>query len=95
MDRCHKVESNAKQHIIVKFASYRDKHSVMRNRRMLKGSGITISENLTKARVTLLKSAQETFGREHVWTMDGVVWVKHMNRKYRITHEAELLEMPK
>lgn len=91
IDRCHHVGGLTKRHVIVKFVSYRDRDRVLRNRRMLKGSGISITEDLTKARVNLFKRAQELFKRENVWTLDGAIFVRNRDGKNRVTTEAELL----
>ena len=54
--------------IIVKFATYHSRKTVF-NAKMSKGSGVTIFENLTKCRVSLLKEVQKIAGSRQVWTM--------------------------
>ena len=55
LDRSHrlmrKIKSTKPRPIIVKFTSYNMKAEVYRQKRKLKGSGIIITESLTKTRV--------------------------------------------
>lgn len=83
LDRVHrlgKVRDN-KQQIIVKFISYRYRSLVLKNRKNLKGSGIYIAEDLTTNRIKLYKEAQTKYGKEHVWTNDGAIWVRKGTKK--------------
>ena len=48
--------------IIVKFTRYKDRHLVFRNKRLLKGSGISVTESLTLKRMEYLKKAREQHG---------------------------------
>lgn len=90
IERSHRI-GNLKtgRHIIVKFSSYRDRHRIFENRRKLKGTGIVISEDLTKTRLNILKSAQKKFNRENVWSLDGTIWIKINNQKFGVRSEAE------
>lgn len=57
--------------IIVKFISYRARAAVFRVKKMLEGSGITVTEHLTSTRQALLKEAVGKYGQHQVWTIDG------------------------
>jgi len=57
--------------IIVKFVSYNAWSRVFREKKQLKGTGITIREDLTLHNVRLLAQAREKYGSRSVWTMDG------------------------
>ena len=48
--------------IIVKFTRYKDRHLVFRNKKLLKGSGISVTESLTLKRMEHLKKAREQHG---------------------------------
>ena len=88
IDRCHRIgkrEAGKPRPIIVKFVSYRKRNELFRNKRQLKGSGITIREDLTKQRHNLLKECINKYGLPSVWTMDGVIIVKRGDTKHRIT----------
>lgn len=68
--------------IIVKFLSYRVREAIFTKKRVLKGSRISISEDLTRLRAQLLRKAQDTFGKRNVWTSDGkFIWVKTVHGK--------------
>ena len=58
--------------IIVKFATYRSKKTVFNAKKLLKGSGVVIFENLTKRRVLLLKEMQKVAGPRQVFTFNLV-----------------------
>ena len=64
------------QAITVKFTRYRDRHHVYRNKRLLKRSGISVTESLTLKRVDHLKKAREQHGFANVWTLDGKIMSK-------------------
>ena len=57
--------------IIVKFALYKDRHRVFRNKKLLKGSSISVTESLTQKRMEHLKKAREQHGFANVWTQMG------------------------
>lgn len=93
IDRSHRVgrrDENRPRPIIVKFASYRKRSEVFRNKRKLKNSGWTIREDLTKTRHNILREAITKFGQTNVWTQDGVIIVKSGDTKRRITRMAEI-----
>ena len=48
--------------IIVKFARYNLRHNIFKNKKLLKGKGVSITENLTKYRMTKLNEAREAYG---------------------------------
>lgn len=61
--------------IIVRFNSYRDRREVFSNKKRLKGSGITIREDLTTKRAEVLRHAIQQHGPSKVWTVDGrIIW---------------------
>ena len=55
------------------FCSYRVREKYMRNRRQLKGSGITINEDLTAKNFKLLRDAQAHEKVSTAWSSDGRV----------------------
>ena len=66
--------------IIVRFLNYRRRREVFKNKKNLKGQQISITENLTKKRYTLLKAAIDVHGFGNVWTDEGRVLAKVNNR---------------
>lgn len=94
IDRSHRVGrqqvTGRPRAIIVKFVSYRKRSEVFRSKRNLKGTGITIREDLTRARHQLLREAITKHGVNNVWTQDGVVIIKEGNAKRRLRSLSEL-----
>lgn len=74
--RSHRVgmpSQSVNRPIIVKFTSYRIRREVFTRKKMLKGSGITIREDLTATRLSVLQEAMTRFGKHNAWTQDGRV----------------------
>lgn len=78
IERSHRVGMNKgkPRPIIVKFNSYRDRALIFRNKKKLKGSGISIKEDLTQDNLLLQNEAIKIYGITNVWTSDGVVFFK-------------------
>ena len=77
IDRSHRIGSKKPtkiRSIIVKFATYRSRAAVIKQRRRLKDSGIVLREDLTKQNRDLLKSATEHPLTTYAWTLDGKVF---------------------
>ena len=56
--------------IIVKFVKYNNRNSIYRNKKLLKGKGITVTENLTAKIFKMLEKARELHGFANVWSQD-------------------------
>ena len=59
--------------IIVKFARYNTRNSIYRNKNLLKGKGISVTETLTAKRFKMLEKARELHGFVNVWSQDGKI----------------------
>jgi hypothetical protein len=59
--------------IIVKFLAYNIRAEVFRKKRQLKGSGLGVSESLTKKRMDLYRSVKGHPKIETTWSQDGRV----------------------
>lgn len=92
IDRSHRIgrKTDKPRPIIVKFVSYRKRSEVFRNKKHLKGSGVTVREDLTKTRYRLLQDAIGKYGVKNVWTVDGTVIAKVGEEKRRITCVRDL-----
>lgn len=79
IDRSHRLgrqgRSNQPRPIIVKFVSYADRNRVFMAKRQLKGTEVTVREDLTQMRLQVLKSAVKAYTMKNVWTSDGVIKV--------------------
>lgn len=68
--------------IIVRFVSYRDRRNVYSCKKKLKGTGVTIREDLTALRVKTWKTAVERHGLRNTWTQDGrILWMGKDGRR--------------
>jgi hypothetical protein len=86
IDRCHRVgrlptgpasdgTRRRPRAILVKFISYQTRRSVLTARKRLKGTGITIGEDLTQRRYSAFREIAGRVGINHVWTIDGrILW---------------------
>ena len=76
IDRTHRIGRQKKKNkdgprlIIVKFSNYNARQKVFQARRKLKGTQITIVENLTSKQVAILSKARNKFGVRNVWSLD-------------------------
>ena len=59
--------------IIVKLTRYKDRHHVFKNKKLLKGIGYSVTENLTLKKMEHLKKVREQHGFENVCTLDGKI----------------------
>ena len=76
--------------VIVRFLSYRQRHQIFVAKKNLKGSRITVTENLTKRRYQLLQECIKHFEKENVWSLDGRVYVNTNDGKKIFTKMDEL-----
>lgn len=92
--RCHRLGRPAGEKprpIVVKFCDIAVRDSVWFAKTKLKGSGITVSEFLTKARHTLFMTARARVGVAKCWTRNGAVYtVCPDGLKRRITSASDL-----
>ena len=79
LDRKHSVDNPKESKegkprpIIIKFARYDVSITLYKNEKKLKGKNFLITQNLTAARLALLKEAQEKCGVRNVWTTNGCI----------------------
>ncbi|KAI5749403.1 hypothetical protein M8J76_007070 [Diaphorina citri] len=94
IDRAHRIgkkDSAKNRAIIVKFVSYAQRRLVFSVKKLLKGSGIHITESLTKMNYQILDEAKKIYYKENVWTYDGRVIVKdRLDRKHTVVSMEDL-----
>ena len=61
---------------------------VFYNKKMLKGSGVTITESLTKTRMDLLNEVQRIVGQGNSWTIDGNLFLKKGKNIVRVSKRS-------
>ena len=77
--------------IIIKFSTYRKRQEIFSNKKKLKGSGLVLTENLTKTRMHLLAKAKEIVGVKNCWTVDGrIVAIRRDKKIVTISREQHL-----
>lgn len=92
--RCHRLGHNDKDKpraLLIKFNDLALRNQVWSAKTKLKGTGVTMSEFLTKPRHKAFLAARQRFGVTKCWTRDGVIVVLSADgSKHRITSAAEL-----
>lgn len=98
IDRSHRVgrigSGGQPRPIIVKFTSYAYRSLMFRSKKKLKGTNITVREDLTKPRLKLIKDAVSAYSEKNVWSSDGVVMVNvGLRRPFRLRCPDDLKEL--
>lgn len=95
MDRAHRIGSQSdKRPIIVKFTSYQPRDAIWRAKRALKGTGIVITESLTKHRQAIFKTAREKYGKHNCWTADGRIYaINEAGKKIQVSLDNQSVEV--
>ena len=90
VDRAHRVgkkEEGTNRAIIVRLKTHKDKLTILRNRKNLRGSGFYINEDLTKINQKLSYTAGGTCTNvDTSWTVDGKIFVKRKSdgRRFQV-----------
>lgn len=93
--RCHRMGRSASitktRPILFKLRDVAVRNTIWFEKNKLKGTGITISEFLTKSRHDLFMAARKRCGVTKCWTRDGCVYVLAPDgSRHRVTSSAEL-----
>ncbi|XP_033727646.1 uncharacterized protein LOC117316976 [Pecten maximus] len=89
--RLGKFVNGKNRNVIVKFTHRTKKHEIMKEKRMLKGSGITIFEDLTKFNQDRLKEAYRLNSVKNSYSIDGKLFVILKDgRKRRLSYDMPL-----
>lgn len=98
IEACFRVGTKKKQErrgIYLKLSSLPIKQIIYANKKMLKGTGIVIKEDLTKARLDLVNQIAEKIGLKNVWTQNGKIFVFINDRKQLINTYDDLINLEK
>ncbi|XP_008487928.1 uncharacterized protein LOC103524675 isoform X1 [Diaphorina citri] len=90
IEACHYLDKN-KTSVIVRFVSRKTRDDVYYLKKNLKGTRISITEDLTKKKYQLLKECQKHFEKRSLWTKYGVVKL-HLNGKVHNIKNMKALE---
>uniref|UniRef100_A0A1Y1KCZ1 Uncharacterized protein n=1 Tax=Photinus pyralis TaxID=7054 RepID=A0A1Y1KCZ1_PHOPY len=91
--RTGRTDKDKPRPIIVKFASYGDKQKVLHNAKLLKGSQIFVSEDLTSVRLAILKEALARFKRGNVWSRGGMIFIKDNGNVFKVESMSDLCKI--
>lgn len=83
-------KNSNRRSIIVKFTSYFKRNQVFNNKKLLKGQGISVLEDLTSANYALFKRAQTRFGFRQVWTLDGNIYCNINGSRHAVRSVEDL-----
>ncbi|KAJ8729554.1 hypothetical protein PYW08_001664 [Mythimna loreyi] len=93
---CHRLGSNTSRPrpLLVRFESRIVRNEVWRNKTKLKGSGLTLSEFLTKPRHDTFMNARKHYGVHKCWTSEGKIVVRVSDKlRRKIESPLELREL--
>ncbi|XP_044745079.1 uncharacterized protein LOC123306941 [Coccinella septempunctata] len=79
--------------VFIKLHDYMVKHKIYNKKRMLKGTGIIIREDLTGPRMELLGMAVDKYGMRNVWTDSGRIFINKDNKLHKIISKDELMSL--
>lgn len=87
IDKVHrigKLPSKKNRAIMVSLTTHKVKKIIIKDRKLLKGSGIIIAEDMAQDKHQILKEAVEKIGKKQVWALDGIIYTQINNKKYII-----------
>ena len=93
--RLGRLHEDKPRPIVVKFSTPQVRHNIWVAKSKLKGSGITLSEFLTKTRHDVFMAARQRFGVGKCWTRDGSINIIAPNGlRYRVQCMSDLQGVP-
>lgn len=100
IDRSHRVgrrgTGDKPRPILVKFYGYGPRHEMFTSKKKLKGTKVTIREDLTSQRLDVLNKAIEAYTFRKVWTHDGTILINAGDaRPSRVKYTADLEDIIK
>lgn len=90
---CHRLGSRTSKPrpLLVRFSRYAVRSAIWNAKTLLKGTGITVSEFLTKMRHDIFMAARKHFGIHQCWTSEGIINVQLPDKsRHRIESLSEL-----
>lgn len=86
-------EENKHSPIIVNFSSADHCMKILSNKKKLKGSNITISEDLTKLRYGIFVKARKMYGKQNVWSQGGRICILCNGKKHYLRSDTEFNQL--
>ena len=78
--------------LVVEFCSSRMQQLILREKKCLQGSGVFISESLTKSRLQLLNYTKSKLGKRSTWSSGGEILTKLSDGKVITVKEASQVD---
>ncbi|CAG4913509.1 unnamed protein product [Colias eurytheme] len=97
LNECHRIgraTNNKPRPVLIKFKDLEVRNRIWFSKTNLKGSGITLSEFLTKPRHDIFMAARQRFGISNCWTRDGIIYITSQGRRYKISCQMEFEAIP-
>ena len=98
IDIAHRLGKKIHNHtrgVIVRLISRKMKDRIIKEKKKLKGTGISIMEDLTKSNYHLYKKALESQKVSQIWTRNGQIFCKDGDDNIRkINNETDLQKLP-
>ncbi|CAG9823999.1 unnamed protein product [Phaedon cochleariae] len=76
--------------IFMKLSNPSIQQMIYKNKKLLKGTGVVMKEDLTIHRLNLMKKAIEKTSIRSVWTFSGNIYATKNNQKFSIKNECDL-----
>lgn len=92
LENCFRIGKtrNGKRPIMIGFTKENVKKAAVQNRGKLKGTGISVTEDVTPAKYKLFKEAKEKLGKENVWILGGEIRAQIDQQRHVIRSKAQL-----
>lgn len=78
--------------VVIQFCKRWTRDMIFNNKRLLKGSGVIITEMLTSENLSLFKKAREMFDKR-AWTFNGLVYIDVSGNRKLIKSESDITEV--
>ncbi|KAJ8911362.1 hypothetical protein NQ315_011655 [Exocentrus adspersus] len=94
IEKCYRIgrtHTDKGRPILVGFLSQKVKTNVYKNKRMLKKTGFSMKEDLTKSNVELMKKAASKYGLSNVWSQNGKIYALQNDNKIWVANETFVL----
>lgn len=93
LENCFRIgkTKNGKRSILVGFTKENMKRTAIQNRGKLKGTGISITEDITPEKYKLFREAINKLGKENVWILGGEIRTR-IGQQQRVIKDKEELD---
>ncbi|KAK9892931.1 hypothetical protein WA026_022801 [Henosepilachna vigintioctopunctata] len=100
IENCYrmKIRSNNDQKprpLVIQFTSIKTRNEVFYRKKLLKGSALVITEELTKSNYELLQLGKVKFGMKDAWSREGKIFVKLKGKIHNVRSREDLEKLLK